>query len=375
MLAQVPDLGGRRGIAREKVLGKRTARPTLKECTLRTPPLEVPSTISVEPPPTSTTPTSPFTTCPRVLVAPMNASRPSSWPRSTSTGTPHARSIASTTSSRFEASRIAAVATMRIAAASSSSASLTWVATAPAISAIFSGSIVPSARDAFPSWVYARWSITLRSWPFSGSATSTRVVFEPMSIAAQSIAGIVPEGADVPCPAIHRDKPEEVAVAKTNRDEDLFGMMRAAGVRKKVAMEVSDAVGGIRPGGKCRRWPARRCATSAPSPPGSRTASAPARPSALRRLRSERDLASARPRLSARKARARQKRRLRRRLVRSIGRHARRSAEAIGCRRSLSGSEAESRQGWPSRHTPAPDGLCTVARSPPPAEGDGYAHA
>jgi hypothetical protein len=39
-------------------------------------------------------------------------------------------------------------------------------------------------------------------------------------------------------------------VAKTNRDKDLFGMMREAGVRKKVAAEVSDAVGGIRPGGR-----------------------------------------------------------------------------------------------------------------------------
>jgi hypothetical protein len=32
-------------------------------------------------------------------------------------------------------------------------------------------------------------------------------------------------------------------VAKTNRDKDLFKMMRAAGVRRKVAAEVSDAVG------------------------------------------------------------------------------------------------------------------------------------
>ena len=32
-------------------------------------------------------------------------------------------------------------------------------------------------------------------------------------------------------------------MAKTNRDEDLFKMMRAAGVRKKVAADVSDAVG------------------------------------------------------------------------------------------------------------------------------------
>jgi hypothetical protein len=34
-------------------------------------------------------------------------------------------------------------------------------------------------------------------------------------------------------------------VAKAERDKDLFKMMRAAGVRKKVAAEVSDAVGQI----------------------------------------------------------------------------------------------------------------------------------
>jgi hypothetical protein len=39
-------------------------------------------------------------------------------------------------------------------------------------------------------------------------------------------------------------------VAKTNRDKELFEMMRATGVRKKVAAEVSDAVGRLEPGEK-----------------------------------------------------------------------------------------------------------------------------
>jgi hypothetical protein len=40
-------------------------------------------------------------------------------------------------------------------------------------------------------------------------------------------------------------------VAKNDRDKDLFRMMRAAGVRKKVAAEVSEAVGpSAEPGGK-----------------------------------------------------------------------------------------------------------------------------
>ena len=106
---------------------------------MRTPSLRLPSTISVEPPPTSTTATSPSTTWPSVRVAPTNARRPSSCSLRISTGRPHARVISSTTSSRLAASRIAAVATMRIASASSSSASRTWVATASATSATFCG--------------------------------------------------------------------------------------------------------------------------------------------------------------------------------------------------------------------------------------------
>ena len=40
-------------------------------------------------------------------------------------------------------------------------------------------------------------------------------------------------------------------MAKSERDKDLFKMMRAAGVRKKVAAEVSEAVGSsAEPGGK-----------------------------------------------------------------------------------------------------------------------------
>jgi hypothetical protein len=40
-------------------------------------------------------------------------------------------------------------------------------------------------------------------------------------------------------------------VAKNDRDKDLFRMMRAVGVRKKVAAEVSEAVGRrVEPGGK-----------------------------------------------------------------------------------------------------------------------------
>ncbi len=99
--------------------------------------------ISEEPPPTSTTPISPSTGCPRVLVAPMNASRPSSSSERTSTPIPAASAIRCAAASAFFDSRIAAVATIRIASAPSSSASRTWVVTTSASSAIFSSVIRP----------------------------------------------------------------------------------------------------------------------------------------------------------------------------------------------------------------------------------------
>ena len=78
----------------------------------------------------------------------MKAKRPSSSSLRTSTSTPASRLISATTLSRFLASRIAAVATVLIASAPSSSASLRWVATASAISATFSAAILPLRFDA-----------------------------------------------------------------------------------------------------------------------------------------------------------------------------------------------------------------------------------
>ena len=72
----------------------RTPEPTRQERTSSTPSETVPRIISVEPPPTSTTPIRPSTGWPRALVAPMKASRPSSSSLSTSTLTPAASPIA-----------------------------------------------------------------------------------------------------------------------------------------------------------------------------------------------------------------------------------------------------------------------------------------
>ena len=125
----------------------------MNERTALTPPATVPRMISEEPPPTSTTPISPSTGCPRVFVAPRKASLPSSSSLSTSTPTPAASAIAFAARPAFLASRTAAVATILIASAPSSSASRTWVATTSASSAIFSSVILPLRFESFSNRV------------------------------------------------------------------------------------------------------------------------------------------------------------------------------------------------------------------------------
>ena len=80
----------------------------------------------------------------------MKASRPSSSSESTSTSTPATRPISSATFFVLVASRIAAVATVRIALAPSSSARRTCVATTSATSATFSAEIAPSRFESLP---------------------------------------------------------------------------------------------------------------------------------------------------------------------------------------------------------------------------------
>ena len=121
------------------------------------------------------------------LVAPTKASRASSSSLSTSTDTPARSAIARVNSSWLEASRIAAVATARIVSVPSSRASRTWVATTSTTSAIFFAGIVSSRRRPLAIRVNARWRSSSRSRPSAGSATSSRVVFEPMSMQPQII--------------------------------------------------------------------------------------------------------------------------------------------------------------------------------------------
>ena len=85
---------------------------------------------------------------------------------------------------------MAAVATTRTPAAPASRASATCSATTAATSAIFSGAI----SGCMPMRVNARCCSTSVRRPSCTSATSTRVVFVPMSMQAQTIGlpGMLP---------------------------------------------------------------------------------------------------------------------------------------------------------------------------------------
>src|SRR5436190_18911102 len=150
------------------------------------PPSGVPIASSVEPPPTSTTPIRPSSGSPSVRVAPRKASRASSGPSSTSTSTPPWSRSAAVNSTALAAPRIAAVATTRSVAHPISSTIARCCATTRATSAIFSPGISPPLRPLAMRVNSRRWSTSERC-PASTSATSTRVVLEPMSMQAQSI--------------------------------------------------------------------------------------------------------------------------------------------------------------------------------------------
>ena len=147
----------------------------------------MPTAISVEPPPTSTTATRPGSGRPSVRVAPRKASRASSSPSSTQTSTPPCSQIAAQNSSRLAARRITAVATVRIVGAPACSASASCSATTLAVSAIRAAGISPPACSPRPRRVNARRCSTSVRRPSRASATSTRVVFVPMSMQPQSM--------------------------------------------------------------------------------------------------------------------------------------------------------------------------------------------
>ena len=165
----------------------RNPEPTLNDFHHSTPSAIVPMAISLEPPPTSTTAIRPSSGCPSVRVAPRKARRASSSPSSTHTSTPPWRSISAQNSSRFAALRMTAVATVRIAAAPAWRASATCSATTVAVSAIRVAGIVPPAVNPRPSRVKARRCSTSVRTPSCASATSTRVVFVPISMQPQSM--------------------------------------------------------------------------------------------------------------------------------------------------------------------------------------------
>ena len=99
--------------------------------------------ISLDPPPTSITATVPSGASSSVRVAPTKDSRASSSPDRMLSSIPPASCTALTSSSRFFAVRIAAVATATTCSAPTSLATAAWVRTTSAVSAIFSAGIWP----------------------------------------------------------------------------------------------------------------------------------------------------------------------------------------------------------------------------------------
>ena len=108
-------------------------------------------------------------------------------PSSTHTSTPPCARMASQNSSRLAARRITAVATARMLDAPACSASACCSATTPAVSAIRAAGIVPPGARPRPRRVNARRCRTSVRPPGRASATSTRVVFVPISMQPQSI--------------------------------------------------------------------------------------------------------------------------------------------------------------------------------------------
>ena len=113
-------------------------------------PAGVPTAISDEPPPTSTTAIVPSSGSTNVCVAPTNASRASSCSSRISTSTPASSRMPVQNASPLLQLRIACVATARSACAPSRSAAARCSATTAATSAIFGAAIAGSARRQLP---------------------------------------------------------------------------------------------------------------------------------------------------------------------------------------------------------------------------------
>ena len=133
----------------------------------------------------STTPIVPSGGAAIMRVAPANASRASSASSRTRIGRPDSRWIAAQSASRLGADRIAAVATAWMRSAPASRASAACAATTEASTVTVSAPIAPVVPST--SGTKIRRARTSRSPAPPRSATSSRVVFEPMSMHALRI--------------------------------------------------------------------------------------------------------------------------------------------------------------------------------------------
>ena len=161
----------------------------------RTVPGGSPTATSVEPPPTSTTATSPGSACGEssVPVAPRKASRASSRGVRISTSVAAAARIAAHRASGSSADRSAAVPTTRTTSTSCRRAMSRWPLTAAHRAAVVAAT-AGGASAAVPSGTKARATTTVRRPSGVRSATSSRVVLVPMSTQAQRRTRCGPAG-------------------------------------------------------------------------------------------------------------------------------------------------------------------------------------
>ncbi len=159
----------------------RRSEPRSTERTHAGPSSSVPTTTSVEPPPTSQTATTPSPGFARET-APVNASRPSSSAETTRTSAPVARPIASRSRSGESPWRPGAVTTV----SSSRTPCLRAMRAYSAVTSRTSSSLLrrtrPWRRISLPSPRCCRSSRMLRTSSPATDATSRRTVFEPTSM-------------------------------------------------------------------------------------------------------------------------------------------------------------------------------------------------
>ena len=167
----------------------------------------VPRTSSVDPPPMSTTRNGPGSSSP--TVAPVNDSRASSSPVSSSGAKPSTSVASRKNSSRFAASRAALVAVARVRVTWCASIASRYSCSTTSVRSIASGANERAASTPWPRRVMRirRSIVFMGPSAASRSATSRRTEFVPMSTAATRLTACRARGAPRPSAPPGRRRP------------------------------------------------------------------------------------------------------------------------------------------------------------------------